>query len=250
MINEKMKNDLINLGIKDDDTILMHSSLSSLGYIEGGADTVIDTLLSVLENGTLLIPSLSYSFVNDANPVFDIRETKSCVGIISETFRKRNGVIRSMHPTHSVCGTGKHAEEILSHHSETNTPVGEKSPFALLPNYNGKILMLGCSLNPNTSMHGVEELTKPWYLLTKEPFTYTLIDENGNKTEKDYFRHNFHPSHAEQRYDRLGDVMELECKKVLDADCYLINASKMWEIADKHIKENNNYFINISEESK
>ncbi len=247
MINEKMAQDLINLGIKKDDTILMHSSLSSLGYIEGGAETVIDTILSVLTEGTLLIPALSYSYVNNENPVFNIKETGSCVGIISETFRKRDGVIRSMHPTHSVCGTGKYAAEILSKHIETNTPAGKTSPFALLPKYNGKILMLGCGLNPNTSMHGVEELTKPWYLLTEEPFTYTLTDENGNETKKDYFRHNFHASNAHQRYDRLADVMNLECKKVLNADCYLIDAKKMWETADKYIKENNNYFIDTGE---
>ena len=72
-----MAQDLINLGIKKDDTILMHSSLSSLGYIEGGAETVIDTILSVLTEGTLLIPALSYSYVNNENPVFNIKETGS-----------------------------------------------------------------------------------------------------------------------------------------------------------------------------
>lgn len=51
MINEKMQKDLIALGIKADDTVLMHGSLSSLGFVEGGAETVIDTLLSVLKNG-------------------------------------------------------------------------------------------------------------------------------------------------------------------------------------------------------
>jgi len=74
MINEKMKQDLINLGIKEDDTILMHSSLSALGYVEGGADTVIDTLLSVLKNGTLLIPALSFSSVTKENPVFSVKD--------------------------------------------------------------------------------------------------------------------------------------------------------------------------------
>lgn len=245
MINEKMLQDFKELGIEKDDTILVHSSLSSLGYVEGGADTVIDTLLAVLSQGTLFFPTLSYNFVTDDNPVFSITETQSCVGCISETFRKRENVIRSMHPTHSVCGLGKYAEEILSQHIEADSPGGRKTPFYLLPKYNGKILMLGCGLKFNTSMHAIEELTKPWYLLREKKVTYTLIDERGNRTVRDYWRHNF--KGVAQRYDRLAEVMTLESKKVLEADCYLIDSVKMWEIADKCIKEDENYFIDIVE---
>ena len=88
----KIADDLKKLGIKEDDTILMHSSLSSLGYVEGGADTVIDALLSVLKNGTLLLPALSYATVNINNPVFSVKDTPTCSGRIPETFRTREGV--------------------------------------------------------------------------------------------------------------------------------------------------------------
>lgn len=88
-VNDQIKNDLLKLGIKKDDTILMHSSLSALGYIEGGADTLIDTLLDVLCEGTLLMPALSYDFVTGDNPVFDVNNTQSCVGKVTETFRKK-----------------------------------------------------------------------------------------------------------------------------------------------------------------
>ena len=241
MINQRMLMELKSLGIREDDTILVHSSLSSLGYVEGGADTVIDTLLAALPEGTLLIPTLSYSYVTDDEPIFSVTETPSCVGCISETFRKRKGVMRSMHPTHSVCGIGRYAEEILSQHQDADSPGGKKTPFYLLPKYHGKILMLGCGLKPNTSMHAVEELTEPWYLFREKEVTYTLIDETGKKIIKDYRRHDFRG--AVQRYDRLAEVMKLACRKVLEADCYLIDAIEMWQVADKHIKENENYFI-------
>jgi len=243
MINEKMLSDFINPGIKPDDTILMHSSLSSLGYIEGGADTVIDTLIAALPEGTLLIPTLSYQTVTRENPFFSVTETPSCIGIIGETFRKRKGVKRSLHPTHSVCGTGKYAEEILEKHIETSTPAGKNSPFGLLPEYNGKILMLGCTLKPNTSMHAVEELLKPWYLLQKEPVEYTITDEKGNEFIKIHERHNFKT--AEQRYDRLANIMDIPCKKVMNADCYLIDAKEMWEKVYAKLKEDIDYFIDI-----
>lgn len=241
MVNEKMAQDLVNLGIKEDDTILMHSSLSSLGFVEGGADTVIDTLLSLITKGTLLIPALSYSTVNKDNPAFSVKDTPSCIGKISETFRKRDGVIRSIHPTHSVCGIGKYAKEILSQHIETSTPAGNKSPFALLPKYNGKILMLGCTMRPNTSMHAVEELTRPWYLMREEKVNFTLIDENGEKQTKEYECHFF--KGVMQRYDRVADLMDVKKGKVLEADCFLIDSVKMWEVGDKALKANEEFFI-------
>lgn len=241
MINEKMREDLINLGLKSDDTILMHSSLSSLGYVEGGAETVIDTLLSILKDGTLLIPSLSYETVHTENPIFSVKDTPSCVGAISEYFRKREGVIRSIHPTHSVCGIGKYAKEILSKHIDTDTPAGKLSPFGLLPEYNGKVLMLGCGLKPNTSMHAIEETVEPWFLYKKELTEFTLYDKDGNKIVKKYKCHNF--SNIGQRYDRLLNVMDIKSGKVLNADCYLIPALQMWETAKKHLQENEEYFV-------
>ncbi|MBR2973051.1 MAG: AAC(3) family N-acetyltransferase [Clostridia bacterium] len=242
----KIADDLKKLGIKEDDTILMHSSLSSLGYVEGGADTVIDALLSVLKNGTLLLPALSYATVNINNPVFSVKDTPTCSGRIPETFRTREGVLRSIHPTHSVCGIGKYAKEILSQHINTDTPVGPTSPFALLPKYNGKILMLGCTMAPNTSMHGVEELSRPWYLMKPERTTFTLIDENGNETVKAYECHNF--KGVLQRYARVANLMEVQSGKVLEADCYLIDAKKMWEVAPPVLAEHEEYFIDRNEE--
>ena len=240
MVNEALKADLLKLGLKSDDTILMHSSLSSLGYVEGGAETVIDTLLDILWDGTLLVPALSYAYTRSSK-VFSVKDTKSCVGAISEYFRTREGTIRSMHPTHSVCGVGKYAEEILKQHAQTDTPLGSKSPFALLPAYDGKILMLGCGLRPNTSMHGVEELSKPWYLLKEEMEEFQLIDENGNVTHKKYYCHNF--AGVAQRYDRLSNVMEIPSGKVLDSTSYLIPAKEMWETADQKIREKEEYFV-------
>lgn len=245
MIHAKMASDLRALGIRPDDTILMHSSLSSLGWVDGGAETVIDTLLDVLSDGTLLVPALSFSSVTPENPHFSAKETKSCVGAISEYFRKRPGVMRSIHPTHSVCGIGKHAEAMLSRHLETDTPVGTASPFALLPEYGGKVLMLGCGLSPNTSMHGVEELTKPWYLLTDAPMEYTLTDADGKTFKKAYYRHNFHASKAAQRYSRLADVMEIPSGKVLEATAYLIDAKTMWRVGYETMQQDTDHFIDI-----
>ena len=187
MINEKMKNDLVALGIKSDDTILMHSSLSSLGYVEGGADTVIDTLLDILTDGTLLIPTLSYATVTADSPVFSIKDTPSCVGKIGNVFREREGVIRSMHPTHSVAAYGKYAKEITATHGHTHkrfgnlgdTPFSADSPFAKMYDLNARVVTLGCGALYITYRHYAEYLymEKELRSIEKHPDYQKMKDE-------------------------------------------------------------------------
>lgn len=224
--------------------MMVHSSLKSFGHVEGGAKTVIDALLSYLSpNATLLMPGLSYIAVNHTSPVFDIRNTPSCVGIIPETFRQMDGVMRSMHPTHSVCGMGKRAKELLLHHHKDHTPCGEHSPFRLLPKVDGYVLMLGCGLRPNTSFHAIEELVEPPYLYGGK-LEYTLINEKGKSEKKEYLTHGF--KMTKQRYDRIAQVLDkpgLRFGKVCGAECFLLHAPAMWEAALKKYREDPLYFV-------
>lgn len=238
------QNDLESLGLPQNAVVMMHSSLKSLGQVPGGAETVINTIINYLSpGGTLLMPGLSYLSVRSDNPVFNVCKTPSCVGIIPETFRRMDGVKRSLHPTHSACGMGKQAEELLKSHHKDNTPCGSNSPFHLLPKVDGYILMLGCGLKPNTSMHAVEELIEPPYLYG-DLLEYTLIDEDGNQTKKEYIRHGF--ANTVQRYDRIAIVMEapgLRFGKVCGAQCFLIHAPVLWEASVNKYRENPFYFV-------
>jgi aminoglycoside 3-N-acetyltransferase len=177
----------------------------------------------------LLLPALSYLHVTRANPAFDVRATPSNVGIIPETFRLMPGVMRSVHPTHSVCGIGPLAVEILEPHIQDSTPCGLFSPFHILPRLKGQILMLGCGLEPNTSMHAIEELIVPPYLFSP-PIQYHLTLSNGQVVEKTYTPHNFN-GYA-QRYDRVEHILSapaLRTGMVLAAQAHLIEATALWE---------------------
>jgi len=241
---QKMKSDLESLGVVPGGTLLVHSSLKSLGEVPGGPETVIQGLLEALgPEGTLLVPALSYASVTIDNPVFDVKNTSCCIGAIPEYFRTRNGTLRSVHPTHSVCGTGKNAVAFLRDHYMDNTPVGSHSPFRLLMNARGQILMLGCGLRPNTSMHGVEELVEPGYLF-RQMVTYQIIHADGRTSEMECRRHNF--AGWEQRYDRVENVLsgdELRRGKVLQADCHLIDTVALWENARQKLLEEPFYFV-------
>lgn len=240
----QIKNDLQSLGINKGDDLLIHSSYKALGGVEGGIETFIKAVLSHLgDNGTLLIPALSYDSVHAMDvPAFDIKTTPSCVGAISDFFRTFPGVNRSMHPTHSVCAYGARQDEYIKNHWLDNEPVGENSPFALLPNFGGKVLLIGCGTKPNTSMHGIEEFVKVPYILSNVTRKYVLIDENGTKSEKDFYYHYIRQNGYAQRYDRLENLMTFKKGKILQAECNLIDSKTMWDVAVKKLREDAYYF--------
>ncbi|MFN2151198.1 MAG: AAC(3) family N-acetyltransferase [Anaerolineales bacterium] len=243
-LTPKITDDLLALGVRPGGALLVHTSLKSLGPIPGGVETVIHGLLAALgEGGTLLMPALSYDTVRSYHPVFDLRTTPSCVGALPEYFRTRTGTRRSLHPTHSVCALGPLTDKLLFPHKLDSTPCGSHSPFHRLPEFEGQILMLGCGLRPNTSMHAIEELVEPPYLFSS-PLVYTLIDENGASFQKEYQRHNFQG--WEQRYDRVAEILafpDLRFGNVLSAQAHLIEAQALRKAALQALTKNPLYFV-------
>ena len=138
----------------------MHASLSSLGQVDGGADTVIDALLEALgSEGTLLMPTHP---ARDGR-TFDPDTVPSDMGTISETFRLRPGVLRSRHPYHPVAAFGARAEEMLRDHERSAIPDGPETPYGRLVTLDGWVLHIGCDLDTLTLLHTVEaELDLPY----------------------------------------------------------------------------------------
>ena len=99
---------LRELGVKPGGILMVHSSLSALGYVPGGTRTVVESLRHALEpNGTLVMPTHSWEVMEKKGcRIFDARSTPSCVGAITEAFRAMPSVKRSLHPTHSVAAIG------------------------------------------------------------------------------------------------------------------------------------------------
>jgi len=151
---------LRRLGIKPGDTLIVHSSLSRLGFVEGGVDAVVRALQEAVgANGTLGAPTF---WTVDPNTVeegtlFDAVQGKSQQGIISERIRHLPGALRSLHPTHSATFVGPRARELTAEHHRDETPVGPHSPYRKLVDVGGKILLLGVSLEYLTSFHTIED---------------------------------------------------------------------------------------------
>lgn len=242
---EAIAADIRKLGVQKGSTILVHSSLRSLG-IENAAESLMQGLmLAIGEEGTLLIPALSFATVNAAQNFFDVKTTPSCVGSFTEFFRTQPGVVRSIHPTHSVCGIGRNAKEILSTHHLGNTPCGPESPFAKVRDLGGKIVFIGCGTKSNTSMHGVEETLTPYppYLFSKS-IRYILKDHDGKTLEYDCLRHGF-KGYA-QRYDRIEPLLsrdEITRGKVIEADTIVMDADAVWKKGLEALRKDNLFFV-------
>lgn len=237
--------DLHALGVRPGGILLVHSSLSALGHVPGGPETVVLGLLGSLgPSGTLLMPALTYERVTKEHPVFVTRSTPGNVGTIPEWFRNRAGTLRSAHPTHSVCATGPGAAAMISGHELDTTPVGAHSPFRRVRELNGQILFLGCDLSANTSMHGVEELAEPPYLYGP-PVSFTTILMTGETLVREHHPHGFEG--VEQRYDRLASLLEpvnaIRDGKTLGGTSILVEAETMWKVALAALRRDPWHFV-------
>lgn len=172
---QSLTTDLKNLGIQKGMTLIVHSSLSSIGWVCGNESTVVQALLRTLgDEGTLVMPAHSSDYsdparwvnppvpeawwqgIRDNMPPFDCQTTSSKgMGKIAECFRTWPGTQRSQHPATSFCARGHNAERILRNHS-LDISLGEDSPLGELYKLDAQILLLGVGHLSNTSLHLAE----------------------------------------------------------------------------------------------
>jgi aminoglycoside N3'-acetyltransferase len=183
---QDLVDDLRRLGLAVGDTVFVHSSLSQLGLVDGGPDTVIDALLEVVgPSGTLAMPAFSFRASMEqhlkSGTHFDVRESLSYSGAITEAFRRRPGVRRSIHPTHSVSALGLNTDFLTKGHEQSSTPFGKGTPFAKLLDLDAKIVCLGISIAYVTWYHAFEDLAPSYPLPVYLPEVYTAhaIDYEG-----------------------------------------------------------------------
>jgi aminoglycoside 3-N-acetyltransferase len=155
---------------------MVHSSLSSLGMVLGGAATVVRALLSAVgPDGTLVMPSFALEVSDpvgwadrsfaDADleraracvPAFDRDTTPTTMGLIPETFRRWPAVVRSVHPQTSVSALGPQAAQVVTPHV-LHWAQGAGSPFERLVALNASLLLLGVGFNRATLLHYAESL--------------------------------------------------------------------------------------------
>ncbi len=228
---QELGQDLRQLGISEAEMLLVHTSFRSLGPIEGGPETLISVLLELVgDEGTLIMPCNSAMAPGKQEAIFDLKNSPSTSGLVSETFRTRQDSRRSLHPSHSACASGAKAHALVLAHQLDAVAYGPHSPIALLPSYGAKVLMIGCGLEPNCSIHAIEELVEVPYL--QEAWrTWTLIDEEGASIQKDYRFHRYENGY-QTCFERIKPLMSpsgLRWGRVGAADCWLIDSAELWD---------------------
>jgi aminoglycoside 3-N-acetyltransferase len=179
---EAIVSDLRALRLEAGALVLVHSSLSSLGWVESGAQTVIDALLeAVSPDGTVLVPTLTGTIQHGPEhpPIFDPRATPCWTGTIPETCRRHPAARRSRHPTHSVAAVGPATDWLIAGHEYSDTPCAGDSPYGRLADTGGFILLLGVTHDSNTSLHMVEELAGVPYHMQREPAPARVARPDG-----------------------------------------------------------------------
>jgi aminoglycoside 3-N-acetyltransferase len=160
-----IKKNLSELGLKSGDVVIVHSSLSSIGKVEGGADALVDAFLETIgDEGTLVAPV----FGN--------------LGIFTHTLKARPEAVVSDCPLGTVAAIGADAEFICRDHWKADTVHGNESPYLKIAGLGGYVCLLGVDQDRNTTLHSVEALLELPYLETKKA---TL--ENGKEKSWKYY---------------------------------------------------------------
>jgi len=164
-------NGLRQLELDAERPVIAHASLSSFGEVQGGAETVVGALLSVVSGlmmpaftyQTMIVPEVGppdngmvYGNGQEANQMAEFFEADLPVdplmGAIAEALRKHPAARRSTHPILSFSGVN------LDHILATQTLEEPLAPIAALSEAGGSVLLIGVDQRANTAIHYAEKL--------------------------------------------------------------------------------------------
>jgi len=178
----------------DFEILMVHCSLNNMyPTYRGDAGQLLQMLGRIVgPNKTLAMPTFFFGTPDQYNtayyrhhPLFDARKTPSQMGLLTELFRRRPGVERSLHPTHSVCARGPLALELTRSHHLSSATFGSLSPFGVMARHNTTIIGIGAEYYRSlTQVHAVEDHMGALFPIPREPeepIPVTLIDVNRNE---------------------------------------------------------------------
>lgn len=199
--------------------LMLHSSISNMQPMyQGTAKDLLEFLLRFVgPERTLAMPTFFFGTPElfdrayyRQHPRFDVRRTPSQMGLVTELFRRRPDVVRSLHPTHSVCAFGPLANELCATHHLSPCACGEFSPFGIMGLHKTIIVGLGVEYYRTlTQVHSMEQILGDRYPIPQEqedPVHVDLVDKTGNTTHYEMCRP---PSRAfVLRIERLGKFVQ------------------------------------------
>jgi len=229
----RLVRDLRALGLRPGMTVMVHSSLSRIGHVRGGGETVVNALLAVLgRRGTLVVPSFNHGLAWVFNPL----ATRTTSGAIPDTLWRRPDAVRSNNATHAVAAVGPRAHEICDGDLETG-PFSQDSPIGRIVHGGGFILALGVSHSSSTAYH-VAEHSMPWRCADQCGLTGRVVTRGGEVRETGIYawRQPACPVPVTM-IDETLDRRKLQRRgKVGQADAALVKAIDLFRVRREHLK--------------
>ncbi len=246
---------LRRLGLQPGRTVLVHSSLSRMGWICGGPVTVIEALQNVVEtSGTLMMPTHSsdlsepsvwknppvpeswWKVIRKEMPPFRPEWTPTReMGAIPECFRRLPGVLRSPHPQYSFAAWGRRANDLVSAHG-LDFGLGEDSPLARLYDVDGDVLLLGVGHDRNTTLHLAEHRAEFPSKKSVQEGAPILVE--GERVWLEFEDLDL----SEEDFMSIGDAFESEARsfkqgKIGEATARLFSAKEIVDFAVRWMEE-------------
>ncbi len=233
------------MGLRRTDAVMLHSSMKAIGEVEGGADTVLDAFMEYFSEGLFMTPAHTWAQMSEEYSCFDPKREPACVGIIPNLFLKRQGVVRSLHPTHSIAAFGPMAAEYISGEENCTTPCTPGGCWDRLRRIHAKILLAGVTHIRNTFIHSVEEVMDVPERFTSEPVPFQIRMPDGCLKDVAVYRHyNPHTAHISESFDKLSEVFYTTgaARKVSfgHAQCILCDAEKLFDVTCKVLSHERN----------
>lgn len=240
---DSLLKDIKNLGINENDIIMVHSSLKKVGQIQGGGHTLLDVFCNYLgDNGLLVLPCHTWGTLDEGG-VYHI-DTPSNLGVLPNLFRNRKGVYRSMHPTHSMCAYGKGGADFVQGEIGNDAFCGNGCMQKLL-DMGAKVLLMGVTLTSCTFFHLIEERTTiSHYWFNEKPTNYKVRLESGEVVDNPIYMTKIDTS---EYFDKALDLVKAHPStrlgKIGGADCILLDCKEIYPVIEGLIKENPNVFM-------
>jgi aminoglycoside 3-N-acetyltransferase len=243
--------ELGSLGLAHGDSVIVHSSLSRFGHVEGGADTVVDALLAAVgDAGTVAVPTSPvtwrggshYHYIKH-NPLLDLRVTPSKLGAITNALRVRPEARPSLSACHTLHAIGGRRDWLLAGAETAVYPTGPGTPWHRNCIGGGKVLLIGIGQNSNTTIHTIEEAGGA-PILSKEVFYPMVIDLDGCILTVPTRAHLPNHPRAFEKMDAVcleHDIMSVA--KVGNATLRLIEAKPFLEIGVRLLERDPLYLL-------
>ena len=214
---------LHDIGVQSGCSLVVHCSLSSLGRVQGGAQTLVEALTQTVgKQGNIIMPTLTngrfdpsewqnppvpeaqWQRIRFETPLFHPQKTPvdHTMSVVYELFRCWPGTVRSEHPHSSVAAWGKNADDIIHPHHLADR-FGETSPLARLYDLDAQVLFIGTGYDTNTCFHLGE------YRQSTPPLRqFKIVQQQGKQKRLHHYQDVDTDS---SRFDAIGVDFESAC---------------------------------------